>query len=173
MSFQIDLRGKVVLITGVSSGIGLGVARQFARAGAKVAGCARKTLDAPCVKEFMDTVRTEGGEPLYVQTDVSVADELATLVEQVIRTFGRLDILVSNAGQNVFEGAAGCNEQQWQYNLDLNLASHWRTIRKTKGKCRKERSVSAKNRRAAKTKRIMETKKKASEDRIKSDAFCV
>ena len=129
MSFQIDLRGKVVLITGVSSGIGLGAARQFARAGAKVAGCARKTPDTPCVKEFMDTVRAEGSEPLYVQTDVSVADELATLVEQVIRTFGRIDILVSNAGRNVFEGAAGCDEQQWQYNLNLNLASHWRLSR--------------------------------------------
>lgn len=129
MSFQIDLRGKVVLITGVSSGIGYGVARQFARAGAKVAGCARKAPDSPCVKEFMDAVRAEGSEPLYVQTDVSVADDLATLVEQVIRTFGRIDILVSNAGRNVFEGAADCNEQQWQYNLDLNLASHWRLSR--------------------------------------------
>ena len=48
------------------------------------------------------------------------------LVRKVIDTFGRLDILVSNAGMNVFEGAEHCDEEHWRYNLDLNLASHWR-----------------------------------------------
>ena len=44
----------------------------------------------------------------------------------LLSNFGRLDVVVSNAGANVFEGAAGCNEEQWRHNLDLNLASHWR-----------------------------------------------
>lgn len=50
-------------------------------------------------------------------------------MQEVIATFGRLDIVVSNAGMNVFEGAAECSESRWAYNLDLNLASHWRLAR--------------------------------------------
>ena len=126
MPFQIDLTDKVVLVTGVSSGLGLGVARQFARAGAKVAGCSRKCADASAVQSFREAVSQEGGEPLYLQTDVTVTEELKALVEQTVATFGRIDILVSNAGVNVFEGAEGCDEERWRYNMDLNLASHWR-----------------------------------------------
>lgn len=126
MSFIIDLKDKVVLVTGVSSGIGYGTARAFAHAGAHVAGCARKPVDDPSAKKFCAAIESEGVKALYVQTDVTQPDELAALVESTIQTFGRLDVVVSNAGANVFEGAAGCNEEQWRHNLDLNLASHWR-----------------------------------------------
>ena len=68
----------------------------------------------------------EGCKALYVQADVTQEEELEKLVQEVIATFGRLDIVVSNAGMNVFEGAAECSESRWAYNLDLNLASHWR-----------------------------------------------
>lgn len=126
MAFNIDLKGKVVLVTGVSSGIGLGVAREFARAGACVAGCSRKAEDDESTKVFKQVVQSEGVQSLYVQTDVTCLEELGELVQAVIATFGRLDILVSNAGVNIFEGAEGCDEDRWAYNLDLNLASHWR-----------------------------------------------
>ena len=126
MSFTIDYKDKVVLVTGVSSGIGLGTAREFARAGAHVAGCARKAADDPSAAAFREAVESQGVRSLYVQTDVTCPEQLGLLVEETIRTFGRLDILVSSAGMNVFEGAAGCTEERWQYNLDLNLASHWR-----------------------------------------------
>ena len=56
MPFQIDLTGKVVLITGVSSGIGLGAAHEFARAGACVAGCARKPESDDSVSAFLQAV---------------------------------------------------------------------------------------------------------------------
>ena len=126
MPFQIDLTGKVVLITGVSSGIGLGTAHEFARAGACVAGCARKPESDDSVSAFLQAVEGEGCKALYVQADVTQEEELEKLVQEVIATFGRLDIVVSNAGMNVFEGAAECSESRWAYNLDLNLASHWR-----------------------------------------------
>lgn len=126
MAFNIDLKGKVVLVTGVSSGIGLGVAREFARAGACVAGCARKATTDESVALFKQVTQAEGVQSLYVQTDVTRPEELEQLVQRVISTFGRLDILVSNAGVNIFEGAEGCTEDRWAYNLDLNLASHWR-----------------------------------------------
>ena len=59
MPFQIDLIGKVVLITGVSSGIGLGTAHEFARAGACVAGCARKPESDDSVSAFLQAVDEE------------------------------------------------------------------------------------------------------------------
>lgn len=126
MAFNIDLKGKVVLVTGVSSGIGLGVAREFARAGACVAGCSRKAVEDESAVRFKQVVLSEGVQPFYVQTDVTRLEELEALVQAVVATFGKLDILVSNAGVNIFEGAEGCSEERWAYNLELNLASHWR-----------------------------------------------
>ena len=126
MSFVIDYTGKVVLVTGVSSGIGLGVAREFARAGAHVAGCSRKPENDVSVQGFKQAVESEGVRAFYHQADVTKREDLQAFVEATVRTFGRIDVVVSNAGMNVFEGAAGCSEERWQYNLDLNLASHWR-----------------------------------------------
>lgn len=126
MPFTIDLTGKVVLVTGVSSGIGLGTAREFARAGAYVAGCSRKTAEDESVSVFLQAVEDKNRKALYVQADVTRQEDLEKLVQKVIETFGRLDIVVSNAGMNVFEGAEMCSEERWTYNLDLNLASHWR-----------------------------------------------
>lgn len=126
MSLTIDYKDKVVLVTGVSSGIGLGTAREFARAGAHVAGCARKGMHDDEAVTFTRTVEAEGVKALYVQADVTRLADLEHLVAETIRVFGRLDVLVSNAGANVFEGAEGCTEERWLHNLDLNLASHWR-----------------------------------------------
>lgn len=125
MSFIIDYRNKVALVTGVSSGIGWGTALQFARAGAHVAACSRKEAGEPVIRDYLRLIRREGVEALYVQADVTRKNELEILVEQTVATFGRIDFVVSNAGMNVFEGAAGCTDEQWRYNLDLNLTSHW------------------------------------------------
>ena len=129
MSFVLDYKDKVVLVTGVSSGIGLGVAKEFARAGAHVAGCSRKSPDDASVQAFREVVEQEGVRSFYRPADVTDAEELKGFVEDTVRTFGRIDMVVSNAGMNVFEGAEGCTEERWHYNLDLNLASHWRLAR--------------------------------------------
>lgn len=126
MSLSLNLSNKVVLVTGVSSGIGLATARQFAKAGALVAGCSRKPAEDESVRNFYQEASTETLKALYVQADVTVQAELERLVNTVIETFGKIDILVSNSGVNIFEGAAGCTEDKWNYNMNLNLASHWR-----------------------------------------------
>ncbi|KAB7733107.1 SDR family oxidoreductase [Rudanella paleaurantiibacter] len=128
MPFTIDLSDKVVLLTGSTAGIGLGIARQFARAGAHVAGCGLEAIEQ--AREFIQTVQSESGQtPLYVQADVTQPDDLARLVSETVARYGRIDILASNAGTNVFAGVDGCSEAEWEINLNLNLASHWRLAR--------------------------------------------
>ena len=129
MALSIDLSGKVVLVTGVSSGIGQATARQFAKAGARVAGCSRKPADDGGAVRFVQDVQAENTEALYVQADVTVQSDLERMVQAVVDRFGQIDILVSNSGMNVFKGAEGCSEEEWEYNMNLNLASHWRLAR--------------------------------------------
>jgi NAD(P)-dependent dehydrogenase (short-subunit alcohol dehydrogenase family) len=126
MALSIDLGVRVALVTGVSSGIGMGIARMLAQAGADVAGCGFSGVDNANALDFLRDVKTAGKRGLYKQTDVETPDDLESLVKATIKEFGRLDILVSNAGRNVFKGAAACDEAAWQQNLDLNLSSHWR-----------------------------------------------
>lgn len=126
MALSIDLGGRVALVTGASSGIGTGIARALAQAGADVAGCGFSAADDAKALGFLDDVRTAGKRGFYKQTDVENPDDLDSLVKATIKEFGRLDILVSNAGRNIFKGAATCDEVAWQQNLDLNLSSHWR-----------------------------------------------
>lgn len=82
MSFVLDYKDKVVLVTGVSSGIGLGVAREFARAGAHVAGCSRKSPDDASVQAFREVVEQEGVRSFYRPADVTDAEELKGFVEE-------------------------------------------------------------------------------------------
>lgn len=126
MALTIDFKDKVVLVSGVSSGIGNGTAIQFAKAGAHIVGCSLQTKADENIQHFIRTVQSYGVQCLYVQTDVTKKEELEMLVANTIREFSRLDVLVSNAGVNIFEGAEKCPEERWQYNIDLNLGSHWR-----------------------------------------------
>ena len=121
MSLNIDLKGKVALITGVSSGLGAGTARMFAKAGANISGCA---TSQEC-KEFIKASEENSIKTLYTQCDVTKEEDLQKLVQLTIKEFGRIDILVSNAGRNIFEGAINCDEDHWRQNMDLNLTSHW------------------------------------------------
>ena len=126
MSLTIDLSGKIALVTGCSSGIGAGIARKLAAAGADVFGCGFSDANSGKARDFIDAVQAQGRRAVYRQVDVEKTGELEELTAAVIAEFGKLDILVSNAGRNMFKGAANCEEADWQRNLDLNLASHWR-----------------------------------------------
>jgi len=92
---RIELAGRVVIVTGSSSGLGLMVARQAAEAGAKVVLAARDEEDLGAAEAEL---RMLGGEVLAVPTDVSDEGRVRTLVARTIERFGRVDILVNNAG---------------------------------------------------------------------------
>lgn len=129
MSLTIDLTGKIVLITGVTSGIGLGIAKMMARAGCTVIGCAEQREVDRAAQLFMSEMQALDTEPNYFKADMSVAADIENLVTDITSVYGRLDILVSNAGKNVFTGLEKSTEADWQFNLDLNLSAHWRLAR--------------------------------------------
>jgi NAD(P)-dependent dehydrogenase (short-subunit alcohol dehydrogenase family) len=122
---DIDLSGKTVLITGVSSGVGQGVAKIMAKAGCNVVGCGRSSEDSNGAREFLKSLNVEKANGIYVSADISSQEDRDSLVHKAIKRFNGIDILISNAGVNIFEGAEKCSEDQWDFNMELNLKAHW------------------------------------------------
>ena len=89
------LNGKIIIITGASSGIGEAMARLYARMGAKVVLGARNELK---LAQLVQSIRSEGGCALYVVTDVTQESDCRRLVERAVETFGGVDVLICNAG---------------------------------------------------------------------------
>lgn len=93
--------GKVVLITGATSGIGEGTARAFAREGAKVVFCGRREQLGRSVQDSINAdaaTRTAGGEALYVQSDVRDEDQVRRFVRTAVERFGTIHVAFNNAG---------------------------------------------------------------------------
>jgi NAD(P)-dependent dehydrogenase (short-subunit alcohol dehydrogenase family) len=112
-----DLTGKVVLVTGASRGIGLGIAEAVAGAGARVAMAARGK------KDLEGAVKSLGGAARGYPTDIRSAQECAALVESTVRDFGRLDVLVNNAGVGIFRKVGDMTVDEWDTVLRTNLDS--------------------------------------------------
>ena len=123
---NIDLTNKRALVTGASDGVGKGVAVMLAKAGCHVVGTGRVSSDHPRAQDLVSQLQACGNEAHYISGDLTAKETPASLVEQAVELLGGLDIVVSNAGLNVFKGVEKCTEEDWQFNIDLNLASHWR-----------------------------------------------
>src|SRR5262249_24608211 len=92
---QENIRGQVVLITGSSRGLGLALAREFARAGCRLVLCARDTAE---LERARYDLAQRGATVLSVPCNVADRDQVHELAEQAMQRFGRIDILVNNAG---------------------------------------------------------------------------
>src|SRR6266542_5605778 len=92
-----DPKGKVVIVTGASSGIGEATARQLAREGAKVVLAARRVDRLEALAQEIAAMGT-GAETLVVQADLSKLEDIQSLINQTRERFGRIDVLVNNAG---------------------------------------------------------------------------
>lgn len=132
MSLSIDLSNSRALITGVSSGIGAGIAATLAQAGCDVAGCGLEANASEGARHFIVTVEAQGRRAFYQSADIAKADAARAFVDWAATQLGGLDVVVSNAGRNFFKGAAHATEADWQANMDLNLAAHWRVAQAAK-----------------------------------------
>lgn len=113
-----DLKDRIALVTGASSGIGAATARALARAGARVALAARR-------RERLDALAAEiadgGGEALVLEADLAREEEARRCVADTERAFGRLDILVNNAGVMYLEPIEEADLARWRRMFELNV----------------------------------------------------
>jgi len=116
--------GKVVIVTGGSSGIGAAAALQFAREGAKVVIAARRQDKSEAVVRQIEALGSEG---LFLQTDVAKRADIEALVEGTLTRFGRLDCAVNNAGVvgPVLVPVAEIEEKDWDEVMNINLKGVW------------------------------------------------
>ena len=132
MSLEINLTGKRVFVSGVTSGIGASIAEKLAQAGCDVAGCGCSSPDSDGAKAFVASVEANGRKAFYFHGDVSDKVVPAQLIEATVEKLGGLDILISNAGKNVFQGLDDCSETEWTECMELDLAAHWRFAKAAK-----------------------------------------
>jgi NAD(P)-dependent dehydrogenase (short-subunit alcohol dehydrogenase family) len=118
------LAGKVAVITGGSSGIGLATAKLFQEVGARVAisGRNQKALDA--------TVKELGAGIVAVRSDVSKLGDLETLFEVVTKKLGRIDVLFANAGIAKFASVSDVSEDAYDETFDINVKGVFFTVQK-------------------------------------------
>jgi NAD(P)-dependent dehydrogenase (short-subunit alcohol dehydrogenase family) len=120
-SFRLD--DKVVVVTGASSGLGVSFAQVFAEAGADV------VLGARRVERLADTaalVEAGGRKALTVATDVSVPEQSQALVDAAMQTFGRVDVLINNAGIGTAHPATRETPEEFRSVIDVNLnGAYW------------------------------------------------
>jgi 2-dehydro-3-deoxy-D-gluconate 5-dehydrogenase len=117
---RFDLGGKVAVVTGGNGGIGLGMARGLAEAGAGIAIVGRnEAKSAAAVAEL----KQAGTKAIAVTADVTNKDAVITMVERVRRELGRIDILVNNAGINIRKSPHALDLEEWDSVIRTNLTS--------------------------------------------------
>jgi NAD(P)-dependent dehydrogenase (short-subunit alcohol dehydrogenase family) len=123
-SVMASLQGKVVLVTGGSSGIGRAAVHAFAQAGARVVVTARGVERG---EEVVRETRQEGGQVCFVPADVSRASDVERVLAETVRTYGRLDAAFNNAAtvDGAFALTADFTEEQFDRSLTMNLKSVW------------------------------------------------
>jgi NAD(P)-dependent dehydrogenase (short-subunit alcohol dehydrogenase family) len=114
--------GKVVIVTGGSSGLGRATAIAFAREGAKVVIAARRVTEG---EETVRQIVEAGGEAIFVKTDVTQAKEVQALVDRTLEQYGRLDAAFNNAGSGKGVRLIDLTEEEWEQEIAVNLKSVW------------------------------------------------
>lgn len=109
---------KVVLITGASSGIGAGIARELAKAGATVVLGARRTER---LEELADEIRRTGGKVMTRKLDVTDRTDVASFADTARHEFGRIDVIVNNAGIMPLSPMASMKVDEWDRMVDVNI----------------------------------------------------
>ncbi|HLN16234.1 MAG TPA: SDR family oxidoreductase [Acidimicrobiales bacterium] len=135
---DLELEGKVVLVTGGSTGLGRALARRLVDEQAKVAICARGEEQ---LRAAAEELRAAGGDVLDLVVDVSAPTELARLVGATVERFGRLDGLVNNAGRSAAKPVDATTDAEWDEDLQLKLYAAVRLVRLALPELRKSRGA--------------------------------
>lgn len=114
------LKGRVAVITGASQGLGKSIAMSLAAAGARIALVSRSPK---ALQQVEKEIKSAGGEAGVFQTDVSKEDQVRRLERDVIETFGKVHILINNAGINLRKHLVDFTLEEWRSVQDTNLTS--------------------------------------------------
>ena len=116
--------GKVALVTGAGQNIGRATALKFAAEGAKVAVV---DIVPETGKETVRMIKSQGGEAIFIHTDVTKAREVEAMMATAVGTFGRLDCAFNNAGGagQYYASVVDCTEEKWAWTIAFNLTSVW------------------------------------------------
>lgn len=117
---------KIVLITGGSTGIGQATALAFAREGAIIVIAGRR---AQVGEKTVALLKAEAGEACFIQADVTVEADVASLIEQIIARYGRLDIAFNNAGSVGGGPITELSEAVWDETMAINLKGTWLSMK--------------------------------------------
>jgi len=112
------LENKVALITGGTSGIGEATAILFAQEGARIVITGRSEERGQAV---IAQITKNGGQAMFIRTDVRKAADCQRSVDETVRTFGQIDILFNNAGVFYPHTTVGCTEEEWDLQMEINL----------------------------------------------------
>src|SRR5450759_5084204 len=115
-----DLGGRVAVVTGGNGGIGLGMARGLAAAGAAIAVVGRHEAKSNAAAAEL---RSRGVKAIAVTADVTDKAAVAAMVERTLREFGRIDVLVNNAGINIRKPPQALSLEEWDSVITTNLTS--------------------------------------------------
>lgn len=115
---MLNIQGKVVAITGASSGIGEATARLLASRGARVVLGARRT---DRLETLAADIKSAGGEVAYRALDVTQREQVQAFVEHAVATFGRIDVLVNNAGVMPLSRLDALKVDEWDRMIDVNV----------------------------------------------------
>jgi 3-oxoacyl-[acyl-carrier protein] reductase len=135
------LENKVAVITGSSSGIGASAAIVFAKQGASVV--VNHSISEKNALRVSRKIRNSRGRSIIVRADISKAAEVHNMFETALKEFGRVDILINNAGVHTSQiDYETIDEKQWEENLNVNLKGAWYCAREAANIMRKQQSGS-------------------------------
>lgn len=115
-----SIQGKVAIVTGSARGIGAGIASRFGKEGAKVI-----CLDRNPAAETVNHIKSNGGDAMAIQCDISKQASIEAAVRQVLDTYGTIDILVNSAGLSKMASITDATEADWDYVNNVTLKGTW------------------------------------------------